>query len=381
MDFTSLRNYLDTIPTFGAPGVDCVVMAGYDTVFRHHAGFADFEARKPMCGDELFNLYSTTKPITCAAALQLYEQGKFLLSDPLYEYMPEFRHMYVLHRSPYEREHIEPAASPITVRDLFTMSAGFDYDLNTPEVKKVIEETDGRAPTREIIRAYASKPLLYDPGTRWAYSLAHDVLGALIEVVSGERFGDYLRRHIFEPLGMNRTGFERTPEIESKMMAQYRYNSVTRQCDNIGVGNSYTAGSEYESGGAGLISCVEDYAKFVSMLANGGAGKNGERILGRCTIDLMRTNHLDPARIKDFTGRFGHYSGYGYGLGVRTHMNPAESGSLSPVGEFGWYGAAGAFMLADPVNKISMFYVQHALECFGGPHVHPRIKNAMYAGF
>lgn len=369
MDFTRLTAFLDTVPTFGAPGVDCIVKMGYETVYRHQAGCADREANRPMTGSESFYLFSTTKPITCTAVMQLYEQGKFLLTDPVSDYIPEFRNMQV---KPRGADILSPVQNPITVADLLSMSSGLDYDVTAPEIRQVQQATGGRAPTVEVIRALAKRPLWFEPGTHWQYSLSHDVLGALVEVVSGQRFGTYLKEHIFEPLGMTHTGFKPRPD----MMAMYRRDPETGTVSRIPTENEFILGSEYECGGAGLISTVEDYSKFAAAMANGGRTPDGEHILSQNTIDLMRTNRLDEIKMKDYG--YSCLGSYGYGLGVRTMVNPMLCGANSPVGEFGWDGAAGSYVLIDPKNNLSLFYAQQMREGMGY-YVHPRIRNILYS--
>lgn len=376
MDFQSLTTFLDGLPAMGIPGTDCVVLEGRRTVYRHFNGCSDREAKTPMRGDERFYLYSCSKVITCVAALTLYEKGMFLMTDPLSEYIPEFKDMTVRKVGANGEEVLVPCRREITVGDLFSMTAGFDYDLTVPEIQKVVDETDGRAPTLDVARALAERPLLYEPGTHWRYGLEHDVLGAFIEVLSGQRFGRYLQEHVFDPLKMKRSGFPNSPLAREGMMAQYRRDELTGTVARIPIEeNEFVFGTEYESGGAGLISCVDDYARFAAALANGGVGEDGERILGRNTIDLMRTNRLDAGQMRDFD--WIQFKGYGYGLGVRTLVDKAAAGSPGPLGEFGWAGAAGAYVLIDPERRLSMFYAQHMRKSME-PYVHPRLRNILY---
>ena len=376
MDFSKLTHFLDSLPGIGIPGVDCIVKQGYDTLYRHQAGFADREARIPMTGTESFFLYSSSKPITCTAVLQLYEQGKILLTDPVSDYIPEFRDMQVRHQRGNGEYTLMPARNPITISNLLSMTSGLNYDLENPAIRQVQKETEGKAPTQAVIRTLASQPLCYEPGTRWQYSLSHDVLGALVEVVSGRRFGEYLQENIFRPLEMTRTRFAHAGDLPADMMAQYRRDDETGIVSRIGLENEYILGSEYESGGAGLVSTTEDYSRFVAAMANGGVSHTGERILSRATIDLMRLNQLNRQQMADFD--WPQFAGYGYGLGVRTMVDPARGGASSPLGEFGWGGAAGTYLLIDPKNKLRLFYAQHMrenMECY----VHPRLRNVLYA--
>lgn len=376
MNFQFLTEFLDGLPAKGIPGTDCVVTEGYRTVYRHFSGFSDREAKTPMRGDERFYLYSCSKVVTCVAALTLYEKGMFLLTDPLSEYIPEFKDMTVRTVKANGEETVVPCRREISVGDLFSMTAGFDYDLAVPEIREVVERTGGRAPTLEVVRALAARPLLYEPGTHWRYGLEHDVLGAFVEVLSGQSLGRYLQEHVFDPLGMKRSGFPDSPLAREGMMAQYRRDELTGEVARIPVEeNEFVFGTEYESGGAGLVSCVEDYARFAAALANGGVGENGERVLGKNTIDLMRTNRLDARQMRDFD--WIQFKGYGYGLGVRTLVDKAAAGSPGPLGEFGWAGAAGAYVLIDPERRLGMFYAQHMRKSME-PYVHPRLRNILY---
>lgn len=375
MSFKELEAFMDYIAKWRIPGADCAVYYKNESVFRYSAGYADVKSKKPITPDNLYYLYSASKVITCAAALQLFEKGKFLLTDPVWEYLPEFKAMYVQKRMENGEIQLVKANKSITVRDLFTMSAGLTYNLVTPSIQAVMKKTDNKCPTREIIKAIANEPLMFEPGTHWNYSLCHDVLGGLIEVISGKVFSEYLEENIFEPLEMKDTGFYPDDKKIRRMAAQYRFDDVANIAAEIPLTNEFRFGSGYESGGAGLISSVDDYIRFANALCNKGKFKNGERILSERTIDLMRTNHLDETSLKDFN--WIQMSGYGYGLGVRTMIDRAKGGSLSPIGEFGWGGAAGAYVMIDPDNKVSVFYAQHMLNN-QEPYVHPRIRNIVY---
>lgn len=375
MDFKLLESFLDYITKWRIPGADCAVYYKNKPAFRYSAGFADIKSKKPITSDNLYNLYSASKVITCTAALQLFERGKFLMTDPVWEYLPEFKEMYIQKVMENGKIELIKADSSIKIRDLFTMSAGLTYNLNTPSIQAVKEKTQNKCPTREIVKAIADSPLMFEPGTHWNYSLCHDVLGGLVEVISGKKFSRYLDENIFKPLGMKDTGFYPTDEKKLRMATQYRFDDEKNIAAEIPSANGYVPGSEYESGGAGLISSVDDYMKFANALCSKGKSHNGEQILSKRTIDLMRTNHLDEASLKDFN--WIQMSGYGYGLGVRTMIDKTKGGSLSPVGEFGWGGAAGAYVMIDPDNEVALFYAQHLLNN-QEPYVHPRIRNIAY---
>lgn len=375
MNFGDLAAFMDQITDWRIPGADCSVYHRNKPVFRHLAGYADVALSKPVTEDALYFLYSASKVITCAAALQLFERGKFLMTDPVGEYLPEFRDMYVKRATEHGKTELIKAKNSIAIRDLFTMTAGLTYDLDTPSIRAVRERTGNRCPTREIVRAIAGEPLLFEPGAHFNYSLCHDVLGGLIEVVSGRKFREYLNENIFGPLDMRDTGFRLTDGRKARMAKQYIFDNAKNAALETPLENDYVLGSEYESGGAGLISSVDDYMKFANALCNKGMSQTGERILGRRTIDLMKTNHLDEISLRDFN--WIQMTGYGYGLGVRTMIGRETGGSLSPVGEFGWGGAAGAYVLIDQENELAVFYAQH-MRNSQEPYVHPRIRNLVY---
>ena len=377
------------VQKYNTPGVDCIVYKEHEIVFRYFAGMSDIEKNKKMNGNELYLIFSMTKMITCTAALQLFEQGKYLMNDPVSKYLPEFKEMKISadglnaenatqittgnimgECTQYNQDGY--AKNQITIKDLFTMSAGLDYALSDDAITYAL--TEGKTNTRELVGAMAEKILGFEPGTRFRYSLCHDVLGALIEVWSGQKLGEYMKEHIFEPLNMNNTFFG-IPGDETrfaKMAARYTYDE-NREPKRLPLECVYNLSKEYESGGAGLTSCTEDYALFLDALACGGIGKNGKRILTPETVELMGTNQLKGRQLDDF---YQLRPGYGYGLGVRTHVDKAQSGSLSPIGEFGWDGAAGGFSFVDTQNKLSLTYFQHI---HGWDiRIQSEIRNALY---
>lgn len=374
MDFTLLRNFLNELVEDKIPGVDLTVYIRHKPVFRHAAGFSDKEKGIKIKGDETYFGYSVTKLLTCVSALTLFEKGAFLMTDPIREYLPEFSDMQVAETDASGNIRHRPARRDITFRDLFTMTAGLDYNLGSEHILDAVRKTGGNAPTREIMRAIAKSPLSFDPGEHWQYSLCHDVLGGLIEVISGMRFETYMKKALFEPLDMKSSALHLTSQTESRLAMQY-LNEDEKGIKPIGAQNPYVLGEAYDSGGAGLVTTVDDYIRFADMLSMGGVGATGERILSKATVDLMRTNHLNDTQMKDFN--WIQMTGYGYGLGVRTMVDRTR-GSLSPVGEFGWGGAAGAYVLVDPEREMSLYFAEHMRNSLE-PFVHPRIRNILYA--
>ena len=372
-DFSALRDYISYVTdVIGIPSAAVTVKRGHEQLYYCQAGVQDRATGEPLRSDALYYMYSCSKVVTCVAALKLLERGKFLLLDPVSDYLPEYADIE------YSRgSYSQPVKHQLLIRDLFTMSSGMNYNLATANINDVAEATKGRCPTREIARAIAKSPLNFDPSTQFLYGLSHDVLAALVEVISGMRFSDFVKKEIFEPLGMHDSCYHIEQVDKARMAAQYRYNEKTRVAQPIPLTNSYVLGPDYDSGGAGMISTLRDMSIFADMLACGGIGETGARILSPATIDLMRENQLDAVRMDDFHRAFPQFRGYGYGLGVRTHID-RTAGSLAPLGEFGWAGAAGAYIGIDPKNQLSIFYVQHMLNS-QERIVHPRIRNIVYA--
>lgn len=375
MDFKPLAQFIDSITSWRIPWAEVLVMHRNETIFRYRRGYANLEEKLPIDDRKIFNLYSLTKIMTCTAALQLVEKGTMLLTDPISAYLPEFAEMKVQRNLPDGGFVLEKAERPITVRDLFTMTAGFSYDLGAPSIQEVVERTNGRVPTREFAAALAKEPLLFEPGTRWNYSLCHDILAALVEVVDGRKFSSYIQDEITGPLGMNDTGFDLTEEQRSRLAPQYEFNDALDKSQRKD-GNGFRIGTEFESGGAGLLSTVSDYIQFLNTLTHYGTSPGGVRILSPSSVNLMRTDHLTEPMRGDFNWE--HLAGYGYGLGVRTHIYKPASGSLTPLGEFGWSGAAGCLAIIDPDSQLTVMYAQHLLNN-QEPYVHPRLKNIVYA--
>ena len=379
MNFTALTDILSTLPAKGVAGYDCLVLRGGKTALRTQYGYANREAGVPIDEGTIYRMYSMTKPITCAAALTLYERGRFLLDDPLGEYLPEFREMQVREADGKGGFALRPAARPITVRNLFTMTAGFTYELDSPSLLALGEETNWQYTTRQFAAALAREPLSYDPGDHWAYSLAHDVLAALVEELAGMEFEEYLRRVFFEPLGMEDAHFVVPEEKLSRCALRYCHTpegEITLDTPDPRA-NVYRRSPAHKSGGAGLSCTVNDYARFADAMCNLGASRaTGARILGEGTVQLMRANQIAaPHLARDFN--WDQMRGYGYGLGVRTMTDRALSGSPGGLGEFGWGGAAGTFVIIDPEWDTVMVFGQQS----SPPEedwIQTRIRNILY---
>ena len=376
MDFFKLRKYLDEmVEEFGVPGCDCTIYKEHEQVFRHKSGFSDFERTKSVSENDMYWLYSTSKITTCTAALQLVERGVISLSDPVSKYLPEYADITVR-----DNGGVRPAKTVMTIEHLFTMSSGLDYQLDKVPTLQVLAKYGEEANTRQLVESFAKSPLLFDPGCGYFYSLSHDVLAAVVEVASGIQFSKYVEENIFKPLGMRDSGYHMIPERRARMAAEYRVSPDYSHLEYIGCVNPYIPTPAYESGGAGIISCVDEYVRVLDALANGGVGITGAQILKPETIDNMRTARIDPRVIHRFFGYETDLTGYSYGLGVRTRVS--NEYSKVPIGEFGWDGAAGAYALIDPENHIAVFYEQHILNHLPvTSRFHPAIRELVYEGF
>ncbi len=335
--FEKLRKFSDSFLELGVPGFDIAVYKDGKPVFRHMNGYSDYENKVKMNGKERYNIYSCSKPITCTAAMQLWEKGAFSLEDKLSDYMPEFAEMTVK-----TADGVRRAEKPILIKHLFEMTAGLSYNVVSPFLMKCREETGGRCPTRETMKYLAQEPLLFEPGERWNYSLCHDVLAALIEVLTGEKFENYVKKNIFDVVGMHDSTFLLPDEMLDTVAEQYRFENGAPK--NVGKQIvTYKIGSEYASGGAGGISTVEDYMRFLEALRTNA-------LLRPETLTLMQTDRLSAAQRETYCTKT-----HGYGLGIKAPLKG------SPYTDLGWGGAAGAFLAVDPERAISVYFATHLL--------------------
>ena len=380
MNFDRLKDFLDYyLPMLGVPGSDTVIYKDHQQIFRHQSGYDNLKYRTPMRPDAIHHIYSCSKIATCVAALQLMERGEILINDPIHVYFPEFKKLQVARRGADGKIRVEKAKNPILIRHLFTMTSGLDYNIRRSGIERVKKQTEGRCPTLELIRALPEDPLVCEPGERYCYGLSHDVLGGVVELISGMKLGDYMKKNIFAPLGMKDTGFDIGNHNFERIACQYDYDSVGRCAIEVPKdSNIMRFGSEYQSGGAGILSTVEDYVLLADALANEGVGAGGNRILSGAAVELLRSPSLTPDQHEYF--EYGAQNmGYDYGLGVRVMRDPAFGGSLAPKGAFGWDGKKMCLSLSDPKNRVAIF---HAEEIDGmNAIVIPRLLNVIYSCF
>lgn len=384
MNFQKLTDYLDQLHTQMIPGCNLLIYRDHELLYRHSAGHSDEEGKIPMKGDETYSIYSCTKVVTTCAAMQLIEAGKLHLDDPVYEYLPAYAHLQVK-----DGEDVRPAKSVMTVRHLMSMQGGLNYRIGAPEIQEELA-LHPAATTRQLADAIARMPLEFEPGTDFEYSLCHDVLAAVIEVASGQKFSAYLKEHIFAPLDLNTISFECTPEIKNHLCAKFRFDAELQKLVPVPAEViAYRLSPNHESGGAGLYSNMRDYALFLDAIACEGVGHTGEKILSPEMIQLWRANQLGKEGRRTYAGAGLGMSGrnkeiaparigYSYGLGVRTRVDMSV-GVKTCLGEFGWNGATGAFALIDPQHHLSMFYAPHVLcHSVNGSFIQPRLSGLLY---
>ncbi len=347
--------------------VDRKELAGAVTILARHGkivdyrvyGVRDLATNAPMTKDTIFRDYSMTKPVTGVAMMILYEEGKWLPSDPISKFIPEFAHLKVFKGFDGTGKMIlvDPDHAP-TMRELMTHTAGFTYgNGDTPPDKMYAELKVRQAPDlHEMINRLAQIPLIYQPGTKWIYSMSMDIQGYIVEKLSGESLPDFMRDHIFTPLGMKDAGFYVPAEKRARFAALYEndgHGGLKPDTTNgSGIGD-YSAQPTAPSGGGGMVSTAEDYYRFAQMLGDSGE-LDGVRILAPSSVRLMSSNHVPQSLL---TGEFGIglqqlRPGFGYGYNCAVLIDPLEANLPDGKGTFFWDGAAGTWFWVDPTNDI-----------------------------
>ncbi len=337
-------------------------------------GLMDRERGVPMARDTIFRIYSMTKPITSVALMMLYEHGHFQLDDPVYKYIPEWRDLGVYETGNHPHFATRPCTRAMSVRDLLSHQSGLTYGF--------MERTNVDAAYRKLgigslgvrfdgdlqamVEALATLPLEFSPGTAWNYSVSSDIVGHLVEVISGERLDEYLRRHVFEPLGMTDTGFVVPAEKLDRFAACYERNrrKELRLQDDPHT-SPYLKRPKLLSGGGGLVSTVDDYLRFCRMLLDGGE-YDGVQLLGSKTIELMTQNHLpDGQDLSEMSAAdiFSEttYDGVGFGLGFSVTLDTARAQVVGSPGEFAWGGAASTAFWIDPAEDLIVIFMTQFL--------------------
>ena len=367
--------------------IDAGRIAGCQVVVARHGhvgyfrsfGQRDLERSAPVEEDTIWRIYSMTKPITGVALMTLYERGMFQLADRVSRFIPQWRDLKVAEKTGDGGERLVEPRQEMTVRDLLTHMSGlgfaggptlaelFSPDRMTSGVGPTPGSRGGRAATlAAMIDRYAEYPLEFHPGTHWFYTVSTDVCGRLVEIISGQRFDDYLRETIFAPLGMNDTAFWVTDAKAHRLAASYlRGQDKKLMLADDPQRSGYLNEPSFLSGGGGLVSTTGDYLRFCEMLRNGGT-LDGVRVLGPKTVGFMTSNHLpgdgDLASVA-LTGGYGEvgFSGMGFGLTVAVAKTPAATGVIGSAGEFMWGGAASTVFWVDPAEDLVVIFMTQLL--------------------
>jgi len=360
----------------GVVGISTMISRRGEIVHAEQFGFQDKEAATPMAPDTIFRIYSMTKPIVSTALMLLHEEGAFQLEQPVAQFLPAFGATKVLAADGT----LADQARPMQIRDLMTHTSGLTYDFmaDTPVAQMYRDArimNDATRPLDALIDELATLPLAFQPGSRWHYSVGIDVAARLIEVLSGQSLGDFLHERLFDPLGMGDTGFGVPDAQLGRVSAMYglpdlvgeNYSAIQLMeaalsgfNERIDVSATYPTSTPdvFQRGGLGLFSTAADYMRFAQMLVNAGT-LDGERIVGRKTLELMHANHL-PTELLPFELLGLPVPGMGFGLGSRVMLDAAQTAGPGSVGEYGWAGAAKTYYWVDPAEElVGLFMSQY----------------------
>ncbi len=365
-DFSRLDNLIRTFVEQGTnPGCAVAVMQGDELIYHGEAGYADIEAGKKVDVHSMFSQASTTKLFTYAILGMIYEEGKFLFSDPLYYYLPEWKDTQKYIRKPNGEIDVVPLEKPITIRDAVAMMCGLPYCMmpainpSTPTLSamsKQMEELLKKGPStiQEEVHAMSSVPIMFEPGSHWLYGFGSEITGVLVETFEGKPLREVFKDRLIGPLEMEDADTLVRPENKDRIVKNYAKKGPGKF-----EPTKYFLSAEPDSVPAGarpnLLISAYDFAKFMQMLANGGTYK-GKKFLGSGTVEMLHENQLGPVQLADFENDY--LAGYGYGLGFRTLMTH-KFGHNGHIGNFGWTGGTGTWVEADPVEKFSVAYMHN----------------------
>ena len=366
-----------------------LVLARHGRIFRVSAyGHRDVEAARPMEPDTIFRMYSMTKPITSVAAMMLYEEGGFELKDPVSRYIPSFSGSRVYRSGSAVNPVTEPVVEPLRVWHLLSHTSGLTYGFHHATPVDAMYRAAGfewgtppGADLAECCDRWANLPLLFQPGREWNYGVSTDVLGRVVEVVSGQSLDRFLEERIFRPLGMTETGFWVPPERAERLAALYTADPRTRRAVRLDArGNAALEAPTCLSGGGGLVGTAADYHRFAQMLVRAGE-LDGVRLLGNRTVRYMTRNHLPGGQDLEQFGRplFAEttYDGVGFGLGFSVVLDPVKNKVLSSTGDYGWGGAASTVFWVDPAEDITAVFLTQLLPSSTHP-IRPQLKQLLY---
>jgi len=344
------------------PGMTVAVMRRGELAFAETYGRADVERNKPMRPDTIVRIYSMTKPLTSVAIMMLYEQGRFQLDDPISKFIPGFANQRVFTGGSRGKIDTVPAERDINFRDLLTHTSGLTYGMmESNAVDAMYRAKDGvdfqTADTslKQVVEKATTLPLIAQPGKAWNYSISTDVLGYLVEIISGQPFEKFLLEKVIKPLGMIDTDFHVPPAKHDRFAANYNVADGKLKLIDDPAKSRYLAPRRVNSGGGGLVATASDYLRFCKFMLNKGE-LDGMRLLGRKTVELMTSNHLKGDMGDMGAPKFSEstYLGIGFGLGFSVMIDPAKAQILGTPGEYAWGGAASTAFWCDPKEEMAV---------------------------
>ena len=379
------------------PGVQWQININ-DEIYIGKYGLNNIETKEVVLHNSIYRIWSMTKPIIAIAALQLIQEKKINLDDPITEFLPEFNNLQVMKTADGVISDLEKIIHYPTIKDLLLHTAGFSYNFLADPVGKVYDQyglfNSDNTTLEDEIKILSKAPLLFQPNTSWRYSVSMDVLARIIEIVVGDSLQNILKQKIFDPLNMQDTGFSVSEKNQYRVMQSYEFDPLKMKLSELisdpqKIGNyGYPLNtSSYARGGHGLFSSLSDYAIFAKML-HSGLSKNGYQILNRETLNLISTNFLDSKYLPIEIATIGivkdenYVNGleaYGWGLGCRTLLDPSKQNNLGSVGEFGWAGAASTYFLVDNSKNLSATLMTQVL--FGNPDLAREFYKYIYSNF
>lgn len=395
MTYNHLNHIQEVFDTFVSKnevaGLNLLIYQNDKEIGYWQAGYKNIEKKQTFDRDTICRLYSMSKPITSVAALMLVEQGKLDLGSPVGNYLPAFWNIKVC-TEPGKNGKPVKAQRTILIQDLLNMTSGYTYgaywegatlgEHMTSEYIQVLNQDcikDCKISTQEVANHFSEIPLSFEPGTDYNYGFSADILGAVIEVVSGQKLSEFLKKNIFEPLEMNDTAFYVPQEKLCRLSNVYK--CVNNKLElftspNLGIQPFMDHAPSFESGGAGLCSTIDDYMKFASMLCNKGV-YNGVRILQEQTVDFISKGKLSPLLQQKFNQKMEHLLGYSYSNLMRIAQEPGYCKAITEKGEFGWDGWLGPYMSVDLKNNLTIVMLMQKTDA-GTWELTRRVKNIIY---
>ncbi len=384
-DFNNLNTLLEGFVQHGLPGCGLQITQHGKTIYEGYFGYADIENKVPVSANSLFRQASMSKLPLYTVLMMLYEKGKFLMTDPFSDFFPEWKNSTKYLKNPNGYVEIVPTKRPVIISDVLSMKCGLPYcnfpGETTNETLRSMQKKmqplwdKGHFTLQEQIQAMADVPQAFDPGSHWLYGFSSELAAGLIEKICDKSIDDVFQELLFDPLEMEDTRSHYFGDAKERMVTLYGKdkNGALVPIHTV-LDDKHLPGKEHECGWARLFSSVNDYSKLMQMLACGGS-YNGRQIMGRKTIDLMRSNGLTPIQLNDFQDTYN--AGYGYGYGVRTLIDKQKGNHNGSLGAFGWTGGFGTWCESDPKEEVSIVYM-HNMMPDEELYYHLRVRAAAY---